>query len=165
MPGGVVPSGQSSLQTVSGVAGYYLLQDARGHLDAGRIDPGRYTVVVEFPNGWYTHHRVVVRPGEKRVEKIVCPQSTEKAFVTITAPPLPEDLRSEVTRPDGARESGTQIHAALKRSPQVIGRVKWYLMSVRPWDLSFDPVTGQLTLVMESSRDDSSAQQRNSFRD
>ena len=127
--------------------GFRLSPEAQGRIHAGRVDPGRYTVVIELANDWVTHHRIVVRPGEQRVEKIASPTPTEKAFVTITAPSLPEDLRS---RGITTREPGTQLRAVLFRRPDMLGRVKWDLLRLRKWELSFDPQTGLLSHTQDS---------------
>jgi hypothetical protein len=127
------PMGQPSLQTAPGLLGATLQPHSQGQVQAGRIDPGRYTAVVEFPSGWYTHHKFVVKPGEQHVEKIICPKPTEKAFVTITAPPLPEDLR-KMTR--------AILKARVTMQPNPLGRVIWRRINTGPSVVHFDTETG-----------------------
>jgi len=111
----------------------------QGRVMAGSVEPGRYVALITFPNGWATRHRIVVRPGEQHVEKIVCPKPLEKAFVTIVAPAVPDDLR----------EAGA--HVMLQATPATlkIGTVTWQSSTARHIDAVFDAVTGQAELVSE----------------
>lgn len=137
--------GQAALQTASDANAQTLIPEAQGRITAGRVDPGRYTAIIEFPNGWYAHHKIVVRPKEKHVEKLVCPKPTEKAFVTITAPPLPEELRA----------AGVRLIASVQQPVAKLNGVAWRLLGADEKRVAFDPTTGLTTAILVSQRKDS----------
>ncbi len=57
------------------------------------LEPDRYSLKIELPDGQYFTQPVLVRDGTPMEMTIVCPDSRKKVLVPITLKPLPDELR------------------------------------------------------------------------
>jgi len=103
------------------------------------LEPGRYVVSIEFPDGRSGTHRFVVPPSHKAAvheEHIVCPQGDQKAYVTFHTPVLEESVA----------DAGVHVVAHVMKRPQRLRKSEWQLNRLDPeWTIHFDPVTGAPT--------------------
>lgn len=100
------------------------------------LEPGRYTVQVNFPDGRQGTHRFVVPPNQKTAlheEQIECPPADQKAYVTFHVPVLDKKYVDV--------KLGTQVE--LTRKPLRIGKTDWTATNgLHRWTIYFDPATG-----------------------
>ena len=138
MPGGMgSPSYPSTaeLRQHPGEQQPVLPEAAQGELRYSQIDPGRFTIYIEFPDGRALTRRIAIRPRAKHEERIVCPLPVEKIALRIDAPPLPEDLRT----------AGLIPIISLVRQEDPVGENPWKMLPQTLTRLTLSAVDGQAT--------------------
>ncbi len=135
MPGGPAWNARPLRQN-NEITGVSLPPGARGEVTFPAIEPGRYTVYVEFEDGRQCAHRIVIPPGSKslpRVEHIQCPMPDTKAYVVFHTPLV------EKTYAD----ANVRVRASLIRKPTHLGKIEWADgLDSKTWYVYFDPTTG-----------------------
>ncbi len=100
------------------------------------LEPGRYSIVVEFPDGLHSYHRFVVSPSAKpgtRLEQIDCPETAKNAYINIHTPILPQDVI----------DAEISLRIQLMRQTSIHGKEVWHSMKLpNCWILGSDAVTG-----------------------
>jgi hypothetical protein len=99
------------------------------------VPPGRYTAIVEFPDGRVGKQRFAVLPKEVKTVSVVSPPAVEPSLVTIVGPKLEQidpafEIRAGVT---------------ITRAPQKLDNTEWTVKETPSWEVWFDPATGQTT--------------------
>lgn len=148
MAGSSYPPASQQIIRQASVPGDLLTEDSRGvarflqkqpNQSVGAIEPGRYTIYVEFHDGRQAQRLVVIPPSAKAVnhtEHIVCPAPSQKAYVVIHTPVLPQDLI----------DAGLSVVASVKRKSTIIAGTEWQTgNSADDLFLDFDPKTGAPT--------------------
>lgn len=141
--------GGSGKHLKNGAFGYLVSPQAQGTIYFAKtvdsrlppppfLEPGRYVVTIEFPDGRTGTHRFVVPPQHRAAlheERIVCPPGDQKAYITFHTPVL----ENTVLKADA------DLHIVAHVTPQSLrlGKSEWILdRSERQWTIHFDPRTG-----------------------
>ncbi|MDP1796872.1 MAG: hypothetical protein Q8K78_05300, partial [Planctomycetaceae bacterium] len=141
-------SGQGLSMRQTSTGGHTLTPEMRGicrfvqklpNQTLGSVEPGRYTLYVEFHDGRQAQRLIVIPPSAKAVnqtEHIVCPAPSQNAYVVIHTPIVPQDLI----------DAGLSVVASVKRKPTTIEGTEWQTgNSADDLFLDFDPKTGAPT--------------------
>ncbi|HET6423097.1 MAG TPA: hypothetical protein VFG20_05400 [Planctomycetaceae bacterium] len=100
------------------------------------LEPGRYTVSIQLPDGRVGTHRFVVPPRHQaglHEEQIVCPAAAQKAYVTFHAALMDKKFV----------DAGGHIRAELTGKPLRRGKTDWTSTTdPQSWTIFFDPVSG-----------------------
>ncbi|HUQ68109.1 MAG TPA: hypothetical protein VM165_01215 [Planctomycetaceae bacterium] len=134
MPGGSF-GGPSNGSTFSGDGRFVRMwtdQPRPSGVQYSNVQPGRYTAIVEFPDGRVGKQRFAVLPKEAKTITIACPPEVEPSLVTIVGPKLEQidpafEIRAGVT---------------ITRPSQRLGNTEWTLKESPSWAVWFDPATG-----------------------
>lgn len=144
MPAGAMGMMSSAGRNSAGKPAVWLLPQMNGEIhfsQAGRnqpsfLDPGRYTVQIEFRDGRKGTHRFAVPPNHKKSlheEEIECPPADQKAYITFHAAVLDKKYA----------DAGIQARAVLTRKPLRIGKADWTeTTGLKRWTIHFDSASG-----------------------
>ncbi len=148
MAGSSYPTAFQQLIRQASIPGELLTDDSRGIArflqkppgqPTGAVEPGRYTIYVEFHDGRQAQRLIVIPPSAKAVshtEHIVCPAPSQNAYVVIHTPIVPQDLI----------DAGLSVVASVKRKSTIIAGTEWQTgNSADDLFLDFDPKTGAPT--------------------
>lgn len=146
MPGGLAFGG-SGKQLNNGAFGYLVSPQMQGAIYFAKtvdsrlppppfLEPGRYVVTIEFPDGRTGTHRFVVPPQHKAAlheEHILCPPGDQKAYVTFHTSPVEKPYD----------KLGVAVRATLLRKSSRLDKTEWnFGTDDKQWDIVFDPLTG-----------------------
>lgn len=110
-----------------------------GRVRFPKVEPGRYRLFIEFPDGLMCDHRIVISPDatdEDRQLTVKCPtvSAIPKAYVLFEMPPLPKVLQEA---------GGIRCEVHLGPVPQTGRGIDWQnSRDSRYLTLLFDPGTG-----------------------
>ncbi len=138
MAGAAAPAARSAPMKQYAPGGVAVAPADQGRVRFPKVEPGRYRLFIEFPDGRMLDHRLVIPPGasaEARQLTIVCPngETESPAYVVFESPPIVQvvtnrSMYGEVTLiPDAS-----SVNPMSWRNSNDSGRLT----------LRFDPVTG-----------------------
>lgn len=113
--------------------------DSKGRCVIGPVEPGRYQLEVRVSRYRTPLQNVILRAGQERIEHFVCPAGEKRVPITVSAPPLPEDLR---------KGSSFLTARVSSRALRLEGR-EWWSDESTPL-LKFNPETGALMMIDDS---------------
>lgn len=125
--------------------------DGEGRCVVGPIDPGRYSLLVRLPEDRTLKRKLpLIRPGQERIERIVCPKPAARSTALVTIPPVQEDLRRD----------GIEFRVQLVSDEITLDGNTWSGLHDGTLRLSFDVTSGLVSRINDLALKDVAAEDR-----